>query len=245
MTGIVIGDAPFEPPARRLRFERRRDIRSRRAPWRRTRAARSRVRRLVGEQFAVFLERRTAAGGVDDDRVDAVRARSARSARARSAWPRRAGRECSESAPQQPWPGGTTTSQPSAAQHAHRRRVDVAGKNARCTQPATRPTRARAGRSSRRRERRHVAAQVGERERRQQRVELREPRAAAHAAVPSAARALAARSSHTQTSGSAQQRAAAPDTARARRSARGTRDRAARAAPRVSTFARVDSISRS
>ena len=52
--------------------------------------------------------------------------------------------ECIDSAPQQPWPGGTRTSHPSAAST---RRVAsfTPGKNTRCTHPATTPTRARAG----------------------------------------------------------------------------------------------------
>ena len=55
--------------------------------------------------------------------------------------------ECSDSAPQQPWPRGITTSQPSAAST-----LAVAaftwGKNTDCTQPVSIPTTARLGPSA-------------------------------------------------------------------------------------------------
>jgi hypothetical protein len=73
---------------------------------------------------AVLLEVGAAAGGVDDDGLDAGRLEG-RDHRLGEAERLGLPPPCADSAPQQPCRCGTTTSQPSAARHAHGRGVDV------------------------------------------------------------------------------------------------------------------------
>ena len=102
------------------------------------------------KQLAVFLHRRSAAGGVDDDDVDAGALEMCRSARARRRARPRRGRRAARARRSSPATGGATTSQPSAAST---RTVAsfTSPKNARCTQPVSSPTRQpRSHRSARR-----------------------------------------------------------------------------------------------
>ena len=94
---------------------------------------------LVSEEPAELLQVRAAAGRVDDDEVDVVE-RVDRAARA-NALPSSSRPAWTESAPQQPC-GGATTSKPSAAS-TRAVAAFTSGKTALCTQPVSRPTRAR------------------------------------------------------------------------------------------------------
>ena len=74
------------------------------------------IGRVVAQQKAVILDHRAAARGVDDDRVEPARRRARAPRRRYWRGPRRAPapprRDGATSAPQQPLPGATTTSQP-------------------------------------------------------------------------------------------------------------------------------------
>ena len=133
--------------------------------------------RVVGEQVAVLLHRRAAAGHVGDDVVDVEaleRRRSSRRARASAGSSRPA---CSSSAPQHCWSRGTSTSQPSAASTRTVAAL-TRWKNTSCTQPVSSATRPR-----RVADRGGVHGQPGERlahrHRRQQRLQRRQPARAA------------------------------------------------------------------
>ena len=100
------------------------------------------VRRVVGEQLAVLLHRRAAAGRVDHDALDPGGARRRRPAGGRSACASASRPLWTLSAPQQPCRRGITTSQPSAASTRAVAAL-TSGKNAPCTQPVSMPTTAR------------------------------------------------------------------------------------------------------
>ena len=136
--------------------------------------------RVAGEEFAVLLERRAAAGRVDDDRVDAL-ALEALDQRAREALrlvgPPGVQRERAAAAL------ASAARSPRSPRRCSTRIVAALtpGKNTRCTQPATSAT-ARALGSVRGCERRqHAPADRPSVQRRQQRLELPQPRAAAGA----------------------------------------------------------------
>ena len=144
---VLQRDPQLERMPRRARRRLARGARRRRAP-----STANVSRALVAEQPAELLQVRAAARRVHDDevdvveRVDRVVARTPCPSSSRPAW--------TESAPQQPC-GGATTSKPSAA----RTRAVAAltsGKTALWTQPVRRPTRARRV-PARGRERRNVA----------------------------------------------------------------------------------------
>ena len=94
------------------------------------------------QQRAVLLHRRAAARRVDHDRVHARPARTWRWCAGRTRPPPTARPECSDSAPQQPWPAGMITSQPSAASTRAVAAL-TSGKKTCCTQPVSMPTTAR------------------------------------------------------------------------------------------------------
>ena len=103
VAGVVVRDAQprsdaAAPAARRAPTTHLGDV----AHARRERARALGPRRIVGEQLAVLLHRRSAAGGVDGDPLDAgaLEASIVRRANARASSSRPA---CSASAPQQPW----------------------------------------------------------------------------------------------------------------------------------------------
>ena len=71
-----------------------------------------RVCRVVLQQLAILFQGRSAAGRVGDDGVVTALRQRRRYCAAPACGPHRASPACTCSAPQQPWPAGTTTSQP-------------------------------------------------------------------------------------------------------------------------------------
>ena len=125
MTGIVVHDrAPNRMPRRPRLAELRQHFRHVANPRREGVRARG-PRRIVGEQLAVFLHRRSAAGGVDDDPVDPGSFRTPRSTGARSARASSSRPACRASAPQHPCCGRRDHVAPFGGQHVDRRGVDL------------------------------------------------------------------------------------------------------------------------
>ena len=100
------------------------------------------VRRVVGQQVGVLLHRRAAAGGVDDDALDAGGLEGVDQLRGRTPAPPPPGRCAPTARRSSPAPAGTTTSQPSAGSTRAVAAL-TPGKNSPCTQPVSRPTTAR------------------------------------------------------------------------------------------------------
>ena len=145
MAGVVVGDGDAERvPGRATGPSSARNSATSRTLRRTPRPARAHSGSSA-QQVGVVLHRRPAAGGVDDDGVDAGRSNASIVRAGERASPPPPGRCAATSAPQQPCAAGMTTSQPSAASTRAVAAL-TPGKNSRCTQPVSIPTTARRGR---------------------------------------------------------------------------------------------------